>query len=141
MPAEIGGAPLRVLAVKSPDVAVADRLSYAIAEDLLKSAKEDAEFVVIDSPPITAVIDALPLARLADDVLVVSRLGVSKLGVLSELRDILTEYGSYPTGMVLVGDTPGQAGYYYAAAEPIARRGRGDGRGQPLGDAVRTRSD
>lgn len=137
----LGDTPLRVLAVKSPDVGLADRLSYVNAEDLVGSAKELADFVVIDSAPLAAVTDALPLARLADDVVVVARLGVSKVGELSELRNILLEHGSYPTGVVLVGESVRQPGYYYAPPEPTTRRrGRNGHRETPV-DTIRTRSE
>jgi Mrp family chromosome partitioning ATPase len=125
---KIGETPLHVLAVRSPDAELADRLSYVIAEDLVNSAKELAEFVIIDSPPLAAVIDARPWTRLADEVLVTARLGISTLGALSELRDILREQGSYPTGLVLVGESTRQAGYHYdPSAGPTPQRQGSEG--------------
>ena len=40
---------------------------------MLREASELADYVIIDSPPLTDVIDALPLAAYADSVLIVSR--------------------------------------------------------------------
>jgi capsular exopolysaccharide synthesis family protein len=116
------GASLQVLAVQRPGVELADRLSYGVAQSLISSAIELAECVVIDAPPLTAVSDALPLARLADDVLVVARIGVSKLSSLSELHDLLLQQGSYPSGLVLVESSVGPAHGYYATPEPPAPR-------------------
>ena len=41
--------------------------------------------MVIDSAPLTAVIDALPFAQAADEVLIVSRLDHTRLNKLDEL--------------------------------------------------------
>ena len=80
--AKFDGWPLQVLAVAEPGTALADRLSPAVAKQLVEQALELAEYVVIDSPPITDVIDALPLAAVADEVLIVARLGESKFSKL-----------------------------------------------------------
>ena len=77
--AKFDGWPLQVLAVGQPGTALADRLSPAVAKQLVEQALELAEYVVIDSPPLTDVSDALPLAAVADEVLIVARLGESKL--------------------------------------------------------------
>jgi capsular exopolysaccharide synthesis family protein len=139
---KIGGKPLQVLAVTRPDAALADRLSYMIADSLITSAKELAEFVVIDSPPLTAVVDAMPLARLADDVLVTARIGVSRLSDLSELNDMLREQGSEPTGLVLVGEaSTRQGGYYYEGTSPPAGLQRGIELRQAVPDGVGTQSE
>lgn len=139
---KIGGKPLRVLAVTEPDAALADRLSYVIADSLINSAKELAEFVVIDSPPLTAVVDAMPLARLADDVLVTARISVSRLSDLSELNDMLREQGCEPTGLVLVGEaSTRQGGYYYESTSPPADLQRGIELRQAVADGVGTQSD
>ena len=65
---------------------------------------ELADYVVIDSPPLTDVSDALPLAGIADEVLIVARLGVTKLSKLARLQDMLSQQGIYASGFVLVGE-------------------------------------
>jgi Mrp family chromosome partitioning ATPase len=109
------GKPLRILAAHRSGVELADRLSFAVARQLIATAKEDADFVVIDSPPLTAVIDALPLAQLADEVLIVVRLGQSRLTKLSDLEELLSHQAAHPTGIVLVGASAatGYASDYY----------------------------
>ncbi|HTX10903.1 MAG TPA: AAA family ATPase [Solirubrobacteraceae bacterium] len=113
---EVDGSPLRVLAVRRPGAAPADRLSHSVASRLIGEALEHADYVVIDSPPLTDVSDALPLAHVADDVLIVARIGVSRLSKLARLHDMLANQGTRPTGVVLVGDTGPRGGYYYATA-------------------------
>jgi capsular exopolysaccharide synthesis family protein len=110
---QIDKAKVRVLAVQSPRPLLAAKLSFDIAQRLITEAKELADFVVIDSPPIAAVADALPLAEFSDEVIVVARLGVSRLSKLAELRDLLHDQGSPPSGLVLIGGNPPRGAYEY----------------------------
>jgi len=64
--------------------------------------------------------DALPLAALADEVLIVARLGESRISKLSRLQDMLANQGIYGSGFVLVGEGARRPGYYYA---PTGDRG------------------
>ena len=115
--AKFDGWPLQVLAVGEPGTALADLLSPAVAKQLVDQALELADFVVIDSPPLTDVSDALPLASLVDEVLIVARLGVSKISKLARLQDMLRNQGIFATGFVLVGEGARRPGYYYAPVE------------------------
>ncbi len=63
MPIWFDSTPLHVLPARGAGAGLADRLSFAVAQHLITAAKEQADFVVIDSPPLTAVIDALPRSR------------------------------------------------------------------------------
>jgi succinoglycan biosynthesis transport protein ExoP len=127
----VDGAPLRVLAAHRSGVELADRLSLPVARRLIQAAKEEADFVVIDSPPLTTVIDALPLAQLADDVVVVARMGESRLNKLADLEELLANQGAAASGVVLVGSTLGRFhryDYYQQESEPEqGRRSGGDG--------------
>lgn len=135
--AKFDGWPLNVLAVGEPGTALADRLSPAVAKRLVDQALELADYVVIDSPPLTDVSDALPLAGLADEVLVVARLGVSKLSKLARLQDMLRNEGIRASGFVLVGEGGRRPGYYYAPTETraVASVRRGEGPAERRGEA------
>lgn len=92
---------------------MADRLFLPMARDLIDHAKELADYVVIDSPPLSEVIDALPLAQRADDVLVVVRTKKTHLTKLAQLGELLVRHAITPTGFVLVGvAAPTKTGYY-----------------------------
>src|SRR6202012_4608769 len=116
-PIVLDGAELQVVAVKRPSDHIAERLSFDFSQRLVEHAKELADFVVIDSPPITAVVDALPLAKYVDDVIIVSRLGVSKLAKIPELYDMLMNYGAPPLGFVVIGESPIRGSVYYSSVE------------------------
>ena len=121
-----GNVPLRVLAVRRPPefgsngAEPADRLSFAVAEELVEAGLELGDCLVIDSPPLLSVSDALPLARIVQDVLVVTRVGHSNLDQLYQLRDLLTEHGSPPTGVVVIGDSRASRRGYMRRGEMTA---------------------
>jgi Mrp family chromosome partitioning ATPase len=84
-------------------------------------AKEVADYVVVDSPPLATVVDALPLARTVDDMLLVARLGVTRLDRLHELAELLADTDITPTGFTLIGvPRTGRDGYYGADRPRIA---------------------
>jgi capsular exopolysaccharide synthesis family protein len=124
--ARFQGVPVSVLAVRRPGIARADRLSFATAQQLVKRAKSLCDFVVIDSPPLTAVMDALPLAKIADEVIIVARLGNPKLSQIAELHQLLLQQGKPPLGVLLIGAPAGSGSSYYTAHDndrpPSARR-------------------
>lgn len=122
--------PLKLLLADHRGGWTSELFSPGAAERLIREAKEIADFVVIDSPPLTAVIDALPLAQQADDVVIVVRPGVTRLDKLRELAELLSSNGVWPLGFVLCA-TMRELGYaYYASAkspqdeEPPVRRPR-----------------
>ena len=86
------------------------------ARELIESAKEIADYVVIDSPPLVDVIDTLPLASYVDDILVVVRLGRTRLSKLTQLGELLAENGLRPSGFAVVGTPrPSRSDYHYYA--------------------------
>jgi capsular exopolysaccharide synthesis family protein len=109
---------LSVLLVDVADDWVAEVLSLPAAEALIDEAKGLADFVVLDSPPLTQVIDAMPLARQVDDVVLVVRLGTSNLAQLTRLGDLLEQNSIRPAGFVVVGGAaPEEKGSYYRAEQ------------------------
>ena len=91
--------------------------------------------MVIDSPPLTEVIDALPLAQLADEVLVVVRPGRSRLTKLKQLEEILTNQGAPASGLVLVGTILAGVTEYGYGYEPDERDLPRGARNHQRGDA------
>ncbi len=76
----------------------ADGLFLPTARTLLERAKEQADFVLIDSPPLTEVIDGLALAEHADELLLVIRLGRSLQSRVIQLGELLAQHGIEPVG-------------------------------------------
>jgi len=95
---------------------ITELFSLPTAEKLVEDARQLADYVVIDSPPLTEVIDALPLAKTVDDVLVVVRVGRTRLDKVTRLGEVLAESGIRPVGFAVVGTTrPGRGDYAYYA--------------------------
>jgi len=125
-PSQVGRLRLLLSDYGGPGIA-AELFSLPAAGRMIEDARRLADYVIIDSPPLTEVIDALPLARRADDVVVVVRIGRSNLGKVKQLGDLLATNGIKPAGFAVVG-TPRptrKQGYYYA--NPQASAGGRDG--------------
>lgn len=123
--------PMRVLAADGSIADLADKMSLALVDKLVDDAKLLADFVVIDSAPLTAVIDALPFAQAADEVLIVARLDETRLNKLRELIDLLSQNGVASSGLVLIGGQPTRGGYYYPATGANGAPEGGTGRVKP----------
>lgn len=111
------GGSLRLLVADRADEWLAETLSLPTAARLLEQAEALADYVVIDSPPLTEVIDALPLAQQVDDVILVVRLGASNLGQLSRLGDLLAQNGIRPSGFAVVGVGRSDEDTYYVSGQ------------------------
>jgi Mrp family chromosome partitioning ATPase/capsular polysaccharide biosynthesis protein len=110
------GENLQLLLVDRGGQWMADQFSLPAARTLVDEAKQMADWVIIDSPPLTAVIDALPLVQMADDVLIVVRMGKTDLNKLTRLGELLGHQGIRPVGFALVGvGRSGEYAYYDAA--------------------------
>jgi capsular exopolysaccharide synthesis family protein len=116
---------LRMLLVERPEAAAADRLALPIAQEMLHEARSLADYVVIDSPPLSQIVDALPLAQAVDEVLIVARLGTSRINTLAELGELLLHNGVRPLGLVLVDvERSTRGGEYYYGTNARAERAK-----------------
>jgi Mrp family chromosome partitioning ATPase/capsular polysaccharide biosynthesis protein len=93
---------------------------------LLESLKNDADVVVIDSPPLLRVGDGLVLSSKVDALVLVARLGIVRRDMVREVRRVLHSVPAQTLGFVLAGHGPGEEygyGYSYEQA-PEGRRER-----------------
>jgi capsular exopolysaccharide synthesis family protein len=103
----------------------AELLESVAMQELLEWSSSQYELVVIDTPPLTVVSDAIPLLRKVDGVLVVSRFGSSTLNAAERLRERLASLGAPTLGVVgnayddRRGDGQGYGyGYGYGDEQP-----------------------
>lgn len=89
-----------------PNVLVGDGLFLPTAAAMLDEASSLADYVVVDSPPLAEVIDALAIARQVDDVLLVARLNQTNLPRLAGLGELLARTNIEPVGIALIGTEP-----------------------------------
>jgi Mrp family chromosome partitioning ATPase len=88
--------------------------------ELLRAARELADYVIIDTPPLGKVSDALRAAMTVDDVVLVARPGNTDRTDLQHTRELLDRMGHTPTGLVVVGDAvAGDAYMSYGSDAPV----------------------
>lgn len=95
--------------------------------ELLRDVSPAYNLVIVDTPPLTAVADAVPLAKLVDGVVIVSRLGASTHGALVRLRDLLGNLGANTLGVIVNGAPRSELYHYGYASEYAARADRVEG--------------
>jgi len=107
-----------------PNVLVGDGLFLPTAAAMLDEACSLADYVVVDSPPLAEVIDALAIARQVDDVLLVVRLNQTNLPRLAGLGELLARTNIEPAGIALIGTEPANGlndvyGYLGSTSPPL----------------------
>ena len=98
----------------------ADLLSAGRMSAVVTSVREDAEVVIIDSPPLLPVADTRVLIRLPeiDGLILVARAGTSRRDRVRSARRILEQSGSRVFGLVITGVTGSLDGEYYYSETP-----------------------
>jgi len=111
---ETGDENLRVLTPGKMPPNPSELLGSEKMTALIETIKADADWIIVDSPPLLAVADAAASARWTDGVLVVTRAGVSTHPAAANARDILERVGARILGVVVWGldeSRAGRAGY------------------------------
>lgn len=81
-------------------------------EHLLAWARDNYEFIVIDTPPLSLVADAIPLMKSVDGLIIVSRLGLTTRDDPERLRKLLEGLGAPALGIVVNDVQTSRGGYY-----------------------------
>jgi capsular exopolysaccharide synthesis family protein len=92
-----------------------EMLSSESMHALLERFRATYSHIVIDSPPILSVTDAVILGRVVDAVVLVVRHGKSNKGVMRRTRDLLARSGAPMAGIVMNAvdlNSPEYYGYY-----------------------------
>jgi succinoglycan biosynthesis transport protein ExoP len=97
------GRNLHVVVAGPSSVNPADLAQSPRVEGLMRAATQAYELVVIDTPPLSVVSDAIPFAKLADGVIVVSQSARVTPKQISRLRDQLRSLDTRLIGVVANG--------------------------------------
>ncbi len=81
-------------------------------ESMLRELRKRFKFVVIDSPPVLPVTDAMILSTLVDGVVFVVESGATVRGAVTRARKILQNVGANVLGIVLNKVDVRHDGYY-----------------------------
>jgi Mrp family chromosome partitioning ATPase len=82
-------------------------------QQLLDKLRADADIVILDTPPVSAVVDATVLATQVDGVLLVLRANKTSWAVAKRTLEILRQVRAPIIGAVLNGVSPQQSTYSY----------------------------
>lgn len=91
----------------------AEMLESRAMADVLKRAKATYDFVVIDTPPLGTVSDALPLVRAVDGVVIVAQMGRSRRDTAQRLKSTLASVDAPLLGVIANRVRSRDIGYSY----------------------------
>ena len=80
---------------------------------ILTEAAARAEYVIIDTPPLGEISDALRIADLVDELILVVYPGKTNRANFEIMRELLERSGDRPAGMLVIGDRTGASTTYY----------------------------
>jgi succinoglycan biosynthesis transport protein ExoP len=86
--------------------------THAVAE-ILQELHKRYDLVLVDSPPLLHVGDAMTLAARVDALLLVTRLSLARRPALDELHRVLDALPAQPLGFVIAGAELEEGGYAY----------------------------
>lgn len=89
---------------------------FARGHDVIAAARDLAEVVILDTPPVLVINDAVELSPLADAVVLVCRSGRTTAEEASRASELLLRLGAPLAGVVVVGSTEAptnKSSYYY----------------------------
>jgi capsular exopolysaccharide synthesis family protein len=112
--------------------------AMAVAKAAVAVAKELADIVVIDSPPLLLANDAADLSTFADATVLLVRAGWTRAKAVSSAADLLRRLEATAIGVVLVGAEHGTHDGYYGYYGYYGY-GYGYGRGESVEDSLRHR--
>ncbi len=104
-------------------------LSSQRMQDLLAALREEYDYIILDTPPINVVIDAVVLSPLCDGVLFVVRASISERGAIIDAVEQLEYAKAKILGFVLngVGSEGGSYGYGRYRYKRYGKYGFGNG--------------
>lgn len=124
---EVGGGRVRVLSGGEPVLDPAVLLGSQRMEDLMEDLSAEADVVIVDTPPILAVSDAVPLLARVSGVLLVGRLEDTTRDAFWRAHRVIESAGGTVLGVVAT-DVPEElrdsyGGYYAADRAPAGHMG------------------
>jgi Mrp family chromosome partitioning ATPase len=111
-PAETSGGKLDLIPAGVPLYDPGEFIHTTPVEEILDTLAEDADLVLVDSPPVLPVSDVLTLSREVDGILVVARAKVLTKSAMEDLRGQLAALSSPTLGVAFIG-AKRDAGYGY----------------------------
>lgn len=115
---DLGGS-LRVLPAGLPPASPGEVVGSRNVQDVLARLAEESDFVLIDTPPLLRVGDAMAISSFVDGVLLVLRVSELRRAQLAELCRVTQRMPAALLGLIVTGEGD-EAGYYYSVPEGAA---------------------
>lgn len=81
-------------------------------QQVLNELNEEADFVIVDTPPALTVADASILGPRVNGVVLVLKIAATRRDALIQAQETLQKTGAHVLGVVMNHATPGRGGYY-----------------------------
>jgi non-specific protein-tyrosine kinase len=94
---------LRVIGAGDMPLKPAEWLGSQKMREIMDAVLEQSDILILDTPPVLSVTDAVGLAPMVDGVLIVVRPGLTKMSALKEAVDQLRYVGAKIAGIVING--------------------------------------
>lgn len=114
---------LSIVAAGSSESMTAEMLGSARMRELMQLWRTSYDYVILDTPPMLAVTDAVRLSSQADSVLLVIRSGQTSRDALARSCDLLNQANVPVLGFVVNGVGSRSAGSYYYGYHPQLAKG------------------
>lgn len=114
---------LSIIAAGSSQAMAAEMLGSAKMRELMQSWRTRYDYVILDTPPMLAVTDAVRLSSQADSVLLVIRSGQTSRDALARACDLLNQASVPVLGIVVNAVSSRSAGSYYYGYHPQLAKG------------------
>jgi polysaccharide biosynthesis transport protein len=105
---------LNLITCGPPQKNVLEVLTSSRMEELIKSLREQFDYVLLDSPPILAVSDALVIGQMVDATILVARGGITPVAALKQAKQKLDAHKIVSLGVILNGVDLIEQDVYYA---------------------------
>ncbi len=113
---------LRILPVRADRGGDPTRdIDAARLRQLIRQARSLADCVVVDTPPLGEVSDALTLTREIEDILIVMRPGNTTRSHLQVMSDLLERTGHQPEGSIMIDASDRASGGYHSSGYGVRR--------------------
>ena len=133
---------LQLLAAGELPPNVGEFVSSVAIRNLLARLRERCDVLIVDTPPLLQVGDALALTAHVDAIIVVARLGVVRRQMVTEVRRRLEASPILPLGLVItdakVDERSAGYGYYYYDDVPGGRSKRPEKTPPPVPEQTRS---
>ncbi len=104
---DAAGGRLRILPAGSPPPNPSELIASPRMKEVIAELAEQADVLLIDSPPLLAVSDVLPLVNVVSGVVIVARMGSTTRDALARLHTVVTAAGGATLGVVATGASSG----------------------------------